>query len=263
MPTLDALIGHVRRWLRPWTAGVEPIEVHRAVLDEIESHVVPAGGGRKLFPYRRVRVELLAERPEERPVLEALALDAWDLPAEVRERLRAADVQFSDDLEVEVAVTESGGPEFGERRFRVAFERGATAHPPPAVPPPSRPALVLTVTQGEATQQVYLPSGERVQIGRLAEVLDTDGRVRRRNDVVFLEEGEINQTVSREHARIAWDAAEGSYWLRDEGSSYGTKVFREGRQIEVSGHDRRGVRLAHGDELYFGRARVKVALRGE
>ncbi len=263
MPPLDTLIDQFRRWLRPWTAGVEPIEIHRAVLEEIESHVVPAGGGRKLFPYRRVQVHLLAERPEERPVLEALALDAWDLHAEVRERLRVAGVELLDDFAVTADVTEDGGPEFGERRFAVTFERGEGAAPPQPTPPPTRPALVLTVTQGEATQQVYLPSGERVHIGRLAEVLDADGRVRRRNDVVFLEEGEINETVSREHARIAWDAAEGSYWLRDEGSAYGTKVFREGRQIEVSGHDRRGVRIQHGDELYFGRARVKVALRGE
>ena len=59
---------------------------------------------------------------------------------------------------------------------------------------------------------------------------------------LFLEEGEVNQTVSREHARITWDGAEACYWLRDEGSAYGTRIFRDGRSIDVSGRDPRGVR---------------------
>jgi hypothetical protein len=261
MAAFETLLGQFRRWLKPWTAGGEPIEVHRAILEEVAAHVVAAGGGRKLFPYRRVRVELLAEDAEQRAVLEALARDAWDLSGEVRERLRAAGARVAEDLEVAVTVVEETGTAPEAPRFRVRYERGEGAPPPPPV---RRPALVLTVLQGKATQQVYAPTGERVNVGRLAEVLDADGRVRRRNDVVFLEdEGEVNQTVSREHARIAWDPAEASYWLRDEGSAYGTRLLRDGRQIEVSANDRRGVRLRHGDELYFGRARVKVALREE
>ncbi|HEX5758218.1 MAG TPA: FHA domain-containing protein [Thermoanaerobaculia bacterium] len=276
MSEREGLLGQLRHWLKPWTAGSEPIEVRRAVLDEIAARVVPAGGGRRLFPYRRVRVELFAAGAEERAVLEALAGEAWDLPAEARARLEAAGARVPDDLAVEVVVAEREGESAaGEPRYRVSFERGegqkavaagaeaAKEAEEAARPPASRPALVLTVTQGKAAQQVYAPPGERVQVGRLAEVLDADGRVRRRNDVVFLEEGEINQTVSREHARIAWDAGEACYWLRDEGSAYGTRIFRDGRPIEVNAHDRRGVCLRDGDELYFGRARVKVALRPE
>jgi pSer/pThr/pTyr-binding forkhead associated (FHA) protein len=97
-------------------------------------------------------------------------------------------------------------------------------------------------------------------VGHL-EVLDADGRVKHKNDVAFLEEGEVSPTVSREHARIVWDEAEGEYRLRDDGSASGTRLLREGRSLEVSGHDRRGVRLRSGDQLYFGRASVKVTLR--
>jgi FHA domain-containing protein len=269
----EGLIAQLRHWLKPWTAGSEPIEVRRAVLDQIAARVVPAGGGRNLFPYRRVRVDLFAANEEERAVLEALAREAWDLPAEARARLLAAGARVPDDFTVEVAVREREGAAEGEPRYRVAFERGEEPAPAPAVaagagaeapePPAARPVLVLTVQQGAAAQPVYLANAERVQIGRLAEVLDADGRVRRRNDVVFLEEGEVNQTVSREHARITWDTGEACYWLRDEGSAYGTRIFRDGRPIEVSANDRRGVCIRHGDELYFGRARVKVALREE
>ncbi|HTQ78519.1 MAG TPA: FHA domain-containing protein, partial [Thermoanaerobaculia bacterium] len=84
------------------------------------------------------------------------------------------------------------------------------------------------------------------------------GRVKRRNDVAFLEEDDLSQTVSREHARIAWDPESGAFWLRDEGSASGTLLFRAGRSIEVSRHDRRGVKLEDGDEIYLGRAAVRV-----
>jgi len=84
--------------------------------------------------------------------------------------------------------------------------------------------------------------------------------VKRRNDIAFLEEGELNQTVSREHARIAWDPETQAFWLRDEGSASGTLLLRSGRSIEVSRHDRRGVRLQSGDEVYLGRAAVRVEI---
>ena len=115
--------------------------------------------------------------------------------------------------------------------------------------------------KGTATQRVYVHEGPRVYLGRLEEVVDPDGRVRRRNDVAFLEVGEINSTVSREHARIAWDAESGGYWLRAEQNASGTRIYRGGRTIDVSAHDRRGVRLQSGDEVYLGRAAVKVGLR--
>src|SRR5262249_41362214 len=69
-------------------------------------------------------------------------------------------------------------------------------------------------------------------------------------------------TVSREHARIAWDPESSAYWVRDEGSASGTLLFRAGRSIEVSRHDRRGVRLETGDEVYLGRAAVRVEIGG-
>src|SRR5258706_200936 len=79
--------------------------------------------------------------------------------------------------------------------------------------------------------------------------------------VAFREEGEINHTVSREHARIAWDGASGGYWLRAEQNASGTRIYRSGKTIDVSAHDRRGVRVQSGDEVHLGRAVVKVTFR--
>jgi pSer/pThr/pTyr-binding forkhead associated (FHA) protein len=118
------------------------------------------------------------------------------------------------------------------------------------------------VIKGKAGRETYDLDLDRVYLGRLEEVLDGAGRVKRRNDVAFLEEGDLSQTVSREHARIAWDAESRAFWLRDEGSASGTLLLRDGRSIEVSRHDRRGVKLASGDEVYLGRASVRIELVG-
>lgn len=272
MPTLDDLFAKLRRWTHPWETGASPLELRRAVLEEIERRAVAVGGGRRIFPFDRIEVHLLAA-PGEGQVLEAVVREGWDLEAEVRARLRARGVEPPAGLRVDGVIDERARPEYGDRRFFVRYEQerregeaeagrtGARPGPAPGHSAAVRQALDLTVLHGQATRKVFMPEGERVMIGRLAEVLDADGRVRRRNDVAFVDAGEINETVSREHARITWDGATGSWWLRDEQSAYGTRIFRDGRSIEVAGSDRRGVRLRAGDEIYLGRACLKVGLR--
>jgi len=259
--SLDGLLDKLRHWVRPWVAGTEPVEIHRALLEDVEAQIVAAGGGRRVFPFDRVEVKLLAGSVEERSRLEGIAAAGWDLEREVKERLAARGARFPEGLTVAVLVTEEAGPEFGGRRYALAFRRVAAedAEPPARA---GRPGLHLAVLKGKAAQDAYDLAADRVFLGRLEEVLDPAGRVKRRNDVAFLEEGEIEQTVSREHARIAWDAESRAFWLRDEGSASGTLLFRAGRSIEVSRHDRRGVRLESGDEIYLGRAALKVSIGG-
>ena len=259
--SIDRLIDKLRHWGRPWVAGTEPLEIHRALLEDVEAQVVAVGGGRRVFPFDRVEVKLLAATPEEVSRLQAIAREGWDLEREVRERLKGNGARFPEGLAILVEVTEQDGPEFGGRRYALAFrktDQGEAEIPARA----ARPLLRLAILKGKAVRDAYDLAADRVYLGRLEEVLDAAGRVKRRNDVAFLEEGEIEQTVSREHARIAWDAESRAFWLRDEGSASGTLLFRAGRSIEVSRHDRRGVRLESGDEIYLGRAALKVAIGG-
>jgi hypothetical protein len=133
-----------------------------------------------------------------------------------------------------------------------------------AVPPPGdggRPTLELTVLKGTATRKVYSFPAGRLNLGRMEEIVDDEGRVRRRNDVAFLEEGDVNQTVSREQARILYDEVSGELRLRAEHGASSTRILREGRSIDVSSRDARGIKLQSGDEVYFGRACLKVAIR--
>jgi hypothetical protein len=267
-PAWDRIADKLREWKRPWAAGTEPLEIHRAILEDVEAQVVSVGGGRRVFPFDRVDVRLLAATPVERARLEAIAQSGWDLESEIAERLRAQGAKPPETLVVQVEVTEERSPEFADRRYALAFRRAAAeeAETSPGrapAPPAARPALRLLVFRGKAAQDAFDVAADRVYLGRLEEVLDAAGRVKRRNDVAFLEEGELNQTVSREHARIAWDPETQAFWLRDEGSASGTLLLRSGRSIEVSRHDRRGVRLQSGDEVYLGRAAVRVEIGGE
>jgi hypothetical protein len=257
---MSGFFDKLRHWGRPWAAGTEPVEIHRAILEDVESQVVAVGGGRRVFPFETVEVKLLATSPEERTRLEAIAQAGWDLPGEIRERLKARGVKVPEGLAVPVQVTEEQGPEFGDRHYALAFRKAAEKEGGGPGKSTARPVLHLTVVKGQGVQDAYDLAADRIYLGRLEEVLDAAGRVKRRNDVAFVEEGELNQTVSREHARIAWDPASHAFWLRDEGSASGTLLFRSGRSIEVSRHDRRGVKLEDGDEVYLGRAAVKVGL---
>jgi hypothetical protein len=249
----------LRGLMKPWTTGTEPMELRRAVLDDVESRVVTAGGGKRVFPYNLLEVHLLADSPQQQEALEAIVREAWDLRHEVADRLHDCGSSVPPGLDVDVRVTDQPGPEFGDRHWLVIYHR---AEGTAAAGPGRRPTLVLTVTQGKAKQIVYsFDNHDRITLGRLDEVLDEDGRIRRRNDVAFLEEGEVNRTVSREQARILWDAESAEYRLRTEPGASGTRILRDGRTIDVSAHDRRGVRLLAGDEVYLGKACVKVAIQ--
>jgi hypothetical protein len=254
---MNDFIGKMRDWLKPWMKGASPLEIRRAILDDMESRVIAVGGGKRLFPFNHLRVHLLAPEPHVRAELEAVAREGWNLKQEAAARLRERDCPVPAGFDVEVAFDEEAGPAFGERRFWVEYAKAESAPEAAA----ERPILEATVLKGTAGQRVYELGGDRIYLGRLEEVTDADGRVRRRNDVAFREEGEINQTVSREHARIAWDEASGGYWLRAEQNASGTRIHRGGKAIDVSAHDRRGVRLQSGDEVHLGRAVLKVTFR--
>jgi hypothetical protein len=265
---MNDMMGKMRDLLKPWMKGTSPLEIRRAILDDVDGRVVAVGEGKRIFPHDRLRVHLLVADAEERVRFEAVVREGWDLKREISERLADRGCPLPAGFDVEVAFDEEAHPRFADRRFYVEYlrreapaEDPAKTAAPAAGPPAERPTLELTVVKGTATQRVYEIEGPRAFLGRLEEVVDPDGRVRRRNDVAFLEVGEINSTVSREHARIAWDAESGGYWLRAEQNASGTRIYRGGRTIDVSSHDRRGVRLQPGDEVLLGRAAVKVGMR--
>ena len=155
--------------------------------------------------------------------------------------LPASDLPRAFSVEVKTAAE-------GERVFTIDY---ATATVSSA--PGSRAPARLIPLKGKTDREEYQLTRARTNIGRMAELTDTEERVVRRNEVVF-EDGadQANATVSRKHAHIVLE--DGIYRVCDDGSEFGTRVFRDGRQIEVPAGNRRGERLRPGDEIYLGRA---------
>ena len=115
---------------------------------------------------------------------------------------------------------------------------------------PSREGA-LEVLKGTANQPRIALDKARINIGRTAEVYRTDGPSRK-NDLAFEEAGDINTTVSREHAHIRFDAKSGQYRLfNDRGSNLW--VIRDGLSQSIH-RDARGFLLHDGDEIHLGRA---------
>ena len=239
----------IEREFRRWTEKAfgpaqsdELLLLHRAILEEVENQIQTAHRGQRIFPFNRLQVRLVSTDPARRALLQA----AFEkrLEQDLRELLGGAGCPIPRGFAVTIETAESG-PKGFEVRYENADERR-----------PSAPARLLVV-RGKAGQESFLLEKERTNIGRRAELTDALERVVRRNDLVF-EEGadEANASVSRGHAHIRRDPDTSEYRICDDSSEYGTRIFREGRSIEVP-PGARGERLKPGDEIYLGRACVR------
>jgi hypothetical protein len=219
----------------------ELLLLHRAILAEVEGKVQIIARGRRVFPFARVVVTLVSAEAERRDILQAAFGER--LGADIREAMEGSECVLPRGFSVEVRTAEAG-----LRAFEIAY----SVEPVKAAPAAASPGRVI-LAAGKTASPEYTLEKARTNIGRLPELTDADHRVVRRNDVVF-EEGadERNATVSRQHAHILLES--GDYRLCDDGSEFGTRVFRDGRSIEVPAGDRRGEKLRPGDEIYLGRA---------
>jgi hypothetical protein len=240
--------------LRHPQASRELVEVIPEVLDDIEDHLEPSGGRGRVFPYDRVLVTFRVATPN-RPAARALV---QDLPLGIHQRLRARGSAPPEDLDIQVRFIATPGEDWGDRLFRIRYRRKRAARAleasqPEAVPAvPEAPAslrlVVLRGRTGDKEQQLGLA---RINLGRLEKVASASGRGTRKNHVWF---AASEDTVSRAHARI--ERAGSEYLLFDEGSASGTRVLREGEEIELMPRASRGVRLRDGDRIELGKGCV-------
>lgn len=234
----------------------EPLEVVHAIVDTLAREAQPAGRGRQVFPFNQVHVDVLAPTPRAKARLEV----AIDGPPTLRERivshLQAAGCSVP-PLELAVSYAASAADDWIQPDFGVTYARVVL----PVEPGSSATCLELIVTHGVAAQQTSTWTVFPVAIGRGEEVRDNRQRLLRTNDLVFVEGGgEINDTVSRRHARIEHDGPANAFRLYDDGSAQGTSVIRRGTGIPVP-RGTRGLRLQAGDEIVLGRARLRVRMR--
>jgi hypothetical protein len=259
----------IERAFRKWTERAfgpaesdELLLVHRAILEELEGKIQTVQRGQRLFPYNYLRVRLVSQEPERRALFQAAFAQDRRLENDIRESLRGAGCTLPAGFAVDVETAQEGPKGFEIsymiREAPAVQAPAAELEPEPETAPAAAPVFVpgrLVVVRGKAAQESYTIEKPRTNMGRMQELTDSQHRIVRRNDIVFEEGGdEANATVSRAHANIRFDPAARQYRICDDESEYGTRIFREGRSIEVPAGNRRGERLCAGDEIYLGRA---------
>jgi hypothetical protein len=240
------------------SAAPEPLEIAHAVVDLVYREVQSGSRGRRLFPFNRVAVSVLAASRESRARLEALFAAEPSLRDRLVDRLRSAGCDVT-GLEVDVAYVGRAARGWDNPHFHVAFDRVAIPAPAPAPADSTPPRIEVAVLRGVAERRAYSFTTSRIDLGRGVEVRDNRQRLLRTNHVVFVEgSGAANQTVSRRHAHIAVDPS-GDHRVHDDRSEHGTGIVRGGRTIPVPAGSR-GVRLRSGDEIALGEARVRIRI---
>ncbi len=242
--------------------ALEPLEIRRAMLDELEDLVQPGPRSKPVFPYNRVALAVVAPDAAAKAALDAVLGSEADLKSAIEERLREAGCARVTDLAVHVRYVRKPGNDWAPGgRFHVTCSREAAAPTVAAAAPPAAPVAQLVVLKGSSPRKTYPLAADCTNIGRIAEVLDRDRRVARRNHVVFAEGGDpVNETVSRAQAHILRTSS-GEYRLFDDRSSHGTRIFRAGRAVALPSGSPRGVKLQPGDEIYFGQACVRFEIK--
>jgi len=245
-------------------ATVPPIEAIELCVDEIASHVQPAGRGRFSFPFNRVTITFAAPTPEDEARFEGICEGPPSIHERVLRRLTTAGcdspdvdvhIEYSPALPAQDSAVGDPGSRSRGRLFSVALARVDASVRAPRGPAVRVDVLVLS---GEADRGAYSFTTFPVAIGRGADVRDSRNQLLRVNHVAFTEsEQEINRTVSRRHARIELDEATGRPRLVDDNSAQGTSVIRGGRGIAVP-RGSRGLGLKSDDEIVLGQARIKV-----
>ncbi len=240
----------------------ELIEVHRGILDEVAAHIERMPRGRRTFPYPHLVVSVLLIDPARRRSYEVVFVEADTLARDIAGRLADEQVEVPDKFRVEVELVEELSPEFAARGFDISYKSAPVSHQ--AVAPSEMPYVWLKVLAGKAGQMEYSLRKARINIGRLADILDASQRLIRRNDVAFQEISEApNTTVSRSHAHIEYDRTNGQFRLFDDRSAQGTTVLHDGDIIPVPKGTSKGVHLRPGDEIVLGQARLSFDVHSE
>lgn len=245
-------------------AAPPPIEAIALAVDEIASHVQPAGRGRFSFPFNRVTITFAAPTPEDEARFEGICEGPPPIQERVLRRLTSAGcdspdvdvhVEYSPALPAQESANGDARPDSRAGAFSIALARIDASARAPRCPVVCVEVLVLS---GEADRGAYSFTTFPVAIGRGADVRDSRNQLLRINHVAFAEsEHEVNRTVSRRHARIELDEATGRPRIVDDNSAQGTSIIRGGRGLAVP-RGSRGLGLKSDDEIVLGQARIKV-----
>ena len=206
---------------------------------------------------QQIELSVLAPSPEARARLEAVFSGDPSLNARVMERLQSGGCSTA-GIALAITYATRAQKTWGDREFDLNFARVTPPDVKEPAPGSQHDRIEVTVLRGVAERRTYSLPARRIDFGRYAEVRDSRNRLIRTNHVAFTEgAGDVNQTVSRQHAHVSYEPGSGDFRLHDDGGGHGTGIVRDGRTVPVP-RGSRGVRLRSGDELVLGEARVRV-----
>lgn len=240
----------------------EPLELRKQLVREVERALHPRDGI-LTFPYNRIDIELLVPDEQVRTRYQVELEDQERLEQELHRMLASVRITPRPRFAIwfhYVHPQKARQESLLKRGYLLECSREQETERLP------RPELIraqIVVEQGEAQPSTLVLNKARINLGRLEEVRDPEGKLIRRNDLVFSDQGSINSTVSRLHAHIEFDPSSNEYRLYDDNSAEGTHVFRAGRRISVPQGNRRGVSLRDEDELFLGQARLRMVWPGK
>jgi hypothetical protein len=239
---------------RPVSA--QPLELISLACDELARNVHPAGRGRYVFPFNSVTVTFPAPTTEHQAPFHAICAGPPTLQERIIKRLASARCHDA-DVEVHVQFADVPDPAWPRPEFHITMARVERA----AAPVPEMvPRIEIVITQGTADREAYAFGTLPIAIGRGTEVRDGRRQLVRINHVAFVENGDdVNQSVSRRHARIELDVQTKRPRVIDDNSAQGTAIIRGGRGIAVP-RGSRGLTLQTDDEVAFGQARVRIRI---
>lgn len=235
------------------------LEFRRQILEQVESRIIMEAAG-KFFPYERVSICFYAPSKELQEGFRISFLQDDSLKTDILLTLQELHAQSLEIPAIFVDLEQS--VDFSHRDSVVHYEMEFIKPDPSS----SRevPEVKLVISKGVAEHPEYSICKERILIGRSLEVMDREGRVIRKNDVVFSDNGEdVNSTVAYAHARICWDFSNQEFFIMDEVSRYGTCIVRGDRSLEVPAGNPCGIRLQSGDEVYCGQACLHFELASD
>ena len=238
----------------------QPLELHREALEQLVAKAIAGPRGDRIFPFDRVTLQLRTSDLERQAALTAL-LGPANFPGDIRAELASSRVLAPEDLTSSICFVDQADDELSIR-----CEKSEPPAPEPIVdfvPRPFTPAR-LVVMAGNVSEPDFTSSKQLLNVGREESVLDPQGHLIRRNDLYFIsDDTDTNSSVSREHAHLRFDAASGNWRIYDDGSRFGTHLYRAGKKIAVPPHSARGALLKQGDEIFLGEARLRFDAMAE
>jgi hypothetical protein len=202
---------------------------------------------RKVFSFRKIAIRLQPPTKRIAREFETEFMENSSLKSDISGMLARDRVEAPKGLEISVELRQRSLPAGKNNNTASLFEMQLQDRIAP--PGADIPEIRMEILKGKGEQAVYRVVKESLLIGCMPEVQDREGRLVRRNNIVFPHDGNDWFDLKMREFRIM-----------DESSRAGTRIVREGQTIEVPAENVRGVGLRSGDEIYFGQACLRFTL---